>query len=144
MSSRLAVPGSVLLVGLVVAVMLGACGPGGPGAAASPSPAPSALPTPTPIGAPVTTPDGAAALVIATNRLFAGAVPLTQNLIGASRWWTAAAVAGGGYTIELTVGWGDCPAGCISRHVWTFSVTADGAVNLLGQTGDPVPASLPD
>lgn len=26
----------------------------------------------------------------------------------------------------FSVGWGDCPAGCISRHTWTATVTPDG------------------
>jgi hypothetical protein len=136
MSSSLIRFGAALLPSLVLTLVLTACGPA---ATTSPSPVPSPRPTPTPIGAPVTTPEQAATLVIATNRLFAGAVPLTENLIGASRWWTATALAGGGYTIELTVGWGDCQAGCIDRHIWTFTVSAEGTVKLTGETGDPVP-----
>lgn len=131
---------AALLLGLMTSILVAACGPG---AAPSPSPAPTARPTPTPITAPVSTPDEAAALVIATNSLFAGAMPLTPDVIGASKWWTATPLADGGYTIELTIGWGDCPAGCINRHVWTFEVDGNGAVRLIGETGDPVPESLP-
>lgn len=128
---------AVLLPGLLT-ILIAACGP-----AATPSPSPTPRPTPTPIAAPVTTPAEAAALVIATNALFTGAMPLTPDVIGASRWWTATPLAGGGYTIELTVGWGDCPAGCIERHVWTFEVDETGAVELVSETGDPVPSPLP-
>ncbi len=131
---------AALLLGLLTSILVAACGPA---AAPSPSPVPTARPTPTPIAAPVSTPDEAAALVIATNSLFAGAMPLTPEVIGASKWWTAAPLSDGGYRIELTVGWGDCPAGCIERHVWTFDVDATGAVRLVGETGDPVPAQLP-
>lgn len=43
--------------------------------------------------------------------------------------------------IELTysLGWGDCPAGCISRALWTFRVSPNGRVEYRGRTGDPLP-----
>jgi hypothetical protein len=129
-----------LVAGLVLSSILLACNPA---SMPSPSPLPSPEPTPTSIAAPVTTPEDAAALVIATDPRFAGAIPLTPDLIGGSKWWTATPREGGGYTIELTIGWGDCPAGCIDRHVWTFEVGADGSVKLVGETGNPVPNPLP-
>jgi hypothetical protein len=129
------------LAALSLVVLLAACGPA---ASSAPTPPPSARPTPTPIAPAVGTPEEAAARVIAVNPLFAGAIPLTPDVIGASKWWTAAPLAAGGYTIELTVGWGECPAGCIERHVWTFEVQPDGAVKLVKETGEPVPATLPD
>ena len=125
---------------LSLALVLAACGAA---SAPSPSPQPTPRPTPTPIVAQVSTPEAAAALVIATNPIFAGALPLTPDVIGATKWWTATPIAGGGYTIELTVGWGDCPAGCIERHVWTFEVSADGALKLVSESGDAVPTDLP-
>lgn len=132
---------SVFVPGLLVlATAIAACGPA---ASPTPSPAPSIRPTPTPIAARVATPADAAALVIATNPLFAGAIPLTPDVIGASKWWEATPLAGGGYTVVLTVGWGDCPSGCISRHVWTFDVKADGTLTPVSETGEPVPAVLP-
>lgn len=130
---------AILLPGLLMTILLAACG----GASTpSPSPAPTPRPTPTPIVAPVSTPEQAAALVIATDPRFAGTMPLSPDVIGASQWWTATPLAGGGYTIELTMGWGDCQAGCIERHVWTFEVGAEGTVELIGETGDPVPSPL--
>lgn len=36
-------------------------------------------------------------------------------------------------------GWGDCPAGCISRHFWGFSVNADGDVDFFGEGGNALP-----
>jgi hypothetical protein len=121
-------------------VALAACNaPGVP----SPSPEPTPRPTPTPITAPVATPEDAAALVIATDPRFAGAIPLRPDVMGASKWWKAEPLAGGGYRIELTIGWGDCPAGCIDRHVWTFDVDATGGLTLVGESGDEVPADLP-
>jgi hypothetical protein len=123
---------------LLCAAFLAACGPASPS-----SPPPSVRPTPTPIAAAVTTPAEAAALVIATDAQFAGAIELTPDIIGASKWWVAAPLAAGGFSVELTIGWGDCPAGCINKRVWSFSVDASGQVRLVGVSGDEVPASLP-
>lgn len=58
--------------------------------------------------------------------------------------------AGGGNDIEGTiergllrltysVGFGDCPAGCINRHYWFFDITEDGAARFRGTNGDPIP-----
>ena len=92
----------------------------------------------------VATPEEAAALVIASDPRFAGTIKLSPDNIGASRWWEAAALADGGFQIMLTIGWGDCPSGCIDRHSWVYRVTADGLVTLESETGDPMPAgSLP-
>ena len=45
--------------------------------------------------------------------------------------------------MKLTIGWGDCPAGCIERHVWTFDVDANGGLTLVSESGDEVPTDLP-
>jgi hypothetical protein len=127
-----------LLAALPLCAALVACS-----AASAPTPAPTVRPTPTPIAVTVTTPADAAALVIATSPLFAGTMELRPDVIGASRWWTAEPLATGGYRVELTVGWGDCMAGCIERHVWTYDVDATGGLKLVGETGDPVPSDLP-
>lgn len=121
-------------------ILLAACA-----SASDVSPTPIAPgPTPTPVGAVVESPEDAAALVIAADPRFAGTVRLDPGMIGASRWWEAEPLAGGGYRITVTIGWGDCPAGCINRHTWAFDVTADGQVTLIEEAGDPLPAgSLP-
>jgi hypothetical protein len=91
----------------------------------------------------VTNLDEAAALVIASDARFAGITKLDPNLIGASAWWEGQPTATG-FAIQITIGWGDCPSGCINRHVWSFSVTPDGDVTLDSETGDPLPpGSLP-
>ena len=113
------------------------------GTAPTSTPAPTPQPTPTPVTVPVSTAADAAAIVIASDPRFAGTMEQKPDVIGASRWWTAEPLPGGGYRIELTIGWGDCPAGCIERHVWTFDVDATGGLNLVGETGDPVPSDLP-
>ena len=120
-------------------VVLAACG----GAASTVAPTASARPTPTPVTAEVSSPGDAAALVIATNPMFTGAMAEDPNTIGASKWWVATPLANGGYEIVITVGWGDCMAGCIERHTWTYEVAADGTLELIADEGDPVPSDLP-
>ena len=117
------------------AVALAGCavGAGAPGSA---SPGLPTLPA-----APVLSPEDAAARVIATDPRFAGAAELVPGVIGASKWWRATPIGDGGYSIAITVGSGDCPAGCISKHTWTFMVTADGSVTPMGESGDPLPTS---
>ncbi len=44
------------------------------------------------------------------------------------------------WTVEYSVGFGDCFAGCIDRHFWTFRVYADGRVEFAGSRGPPPPA----
>ena len=131
---------SALLLPLAI-LLVAACGPGG--GSGTPPPSGSPEPTPTPIGSGVANVDEAAAIVIASDPRFAGVTKLDPNLIGASTWWEGVATDNG-YAITITIGWGDCPAGCIFRHVWNFSVTPDGDMTLNSETGDPLPAgSLP-
>jgi hypothetical protein len=123
---------------IVLAFLFAACSGGG----ATPSPSVAPKPSPTAMTVPVATEQEAANRVVATDPRFAGALKLSSDLIGQSRWWEAEQVAGG-WRIKLTIGWGDCPSGCIERHTWTYLVRSDGAVTLEGETGDPVPPSLP-
>jgi hypothetical protein len=59
--------------------------------------------------------------------------------------------AGSGNDIEATVepgllrlaysvGFGDCPAGCIKRHYWFFEIDEQGSVRYRGTNGDPIPS----
>ena len=116
-----------------------ACSPGG----GSGTPQPSNAPTPTPIGSPVATLEEAARIVIASDPRFSGVTKLDPNLIGASAWWEGRAIEGG-FEVTITLGWGDCPAGCINKHVWQYDVTPDGSLSLVSESGDPFPpGSLP-
>jgi hypothetical protein len=108
--------------------------------AALPSPsaaAPTASATSGAPGSP-TTAEAAAALVIASDARFTGIRPLDPDVIGQSSWYT---VRQGlvGWIVTITIGWGDCQAGCIDRHVWTYTVDASGAITLSGETG-PAPS----
>ena len=65
-----------------------------------------------------------------------------------SKWWVATPLSEGRYRIDITIGWGDCMAGCIDRHVWTYEVWPDGKVELVergrsgGSSGRRVAGSL--
>jgi hypothetical protein len=48
-----------------------------------------------------------------------------------------------GVRLDYSVGYGDCPAGCIGRRFYHFVVHADGTVEYLGASGAPPPARLP-
>jgi hypothetical protein len=76
--------------------------------------------------------------VLATDPRFAGVGPFDPDMIGQSAWYTVDP-ASDGWTVSVTMGWGDCPAGCIEKHVWTYSVTTSGSVTLLAETGPAVP-----
>jgi hypothetical protein len=49
--------------------------------------------------------------------------------------------SGDGWRLDYSVGYGDCPAGCIQRRTWSFSVSAAGMVRYLGASGSPPPGA---
>jgi hypothetical protein len=128
----------------------------GPTSTASPNPsgpptlaptlAPTAAPTPGPTGGggPVTVTSAAqaAALVFASDERWAQMTPLRPDFIGQSTWFEAFD-NGGSYSVNITVGAGDCEAGCIEHHTWQYSVDGSGTVALTGETGDDVQPPLP-
>jgi hypothetical protein len=134
---------SAVLFPILVLLVVGACASG-----AAPPATPSAQPSaasPAPsvtVVLPVTTPDDAAALVIASDPRFKGVVKQDAGLIGACCFYQATALGDGKFAVTIEIGWGDCPAGCINRHKWSFVVTPDGAVALQGETGPPIPAGV--
>ena len=103
--------------------------------------APSTPPSSTsPIQGVVDTPEEAVAAVVAFDPRFEGITPVLPDAIGQSSWYTVLPASGvGAYIVEMRVGWGDCQAGCIDEHVWTFVVQPDGSVALRSQRGEPVP-----
>ena len=94
--------------------------------------------SPTASGSPLTA-DQAAALVLESNPRFTGIAPRDPNLIGQAAWYEVGATADG-WQVEVRMGWADCPAGCIFQHVWLYAVAADGAVTLIEESGDRLPA----
>jgi hypothetical protein len=113
------------------------------GAASTTAPSPSSPPAdPTPAPTTVATVEEAAARVIELYPTFDGIGPTDPNVIGGCCSWQGSET-GDGFTVVFEVGWGDCPAGCIDRHAWTFAVARDGAVTLLDDAGSPVPSGMP-
>jgi hypothetical protein len=118
---------------VVLAIVVGGCA----GAGASSTPA--TLPTPS-VG-PVTTPEEAVARVIATEPRLTGIKARDPDLIGQGSWYEVVPASGvGAFLVTVQIGWGDCPAGCINGHSWTYAVGPDGTVTLQSEGGDPVPA----
>jgi hypothetical protein len=121
-----------LRLSILIPFLVAAC------ASSAPQPTPSAPP-----GGGVDSAAAAAARVFAAYPQFAAIGPFRNDMIGQCCWYEAAPVPDG-YTVKIHVGWGDCPAGCIEKHEWTFKVSAtDGSITLVSETGTPVPPGVP-
>jgi hypothetical protein len=80
------------------------------------------------------------AAVIAVEPRLTGIGPRDPNLIGQSAWYQVTPASWvGAFLVDIRVGWGDCPAGCIDEHTWTFAVQPDGTAQLQSEGGDVVP-----
>jgi hypothetical protein len=124
---------ALLLAIVSVAALVGAC-------ASSAAPSSSPAPSSPPFEGTVDTPEEAVAAVVAFEPRFAGIGPVDPDVIGQSSWYTVTPASGvGAYIVEIRVGWGDCQAGCIDEHVWTYVVQPDGSVALQSERGDAVP-----
>jgi hypothetical protein len=99
-------------------------------AAAACMPAPSVTPL---------TSGEAVDLVLQQNPLFAATAPRDPEVIGQADWYEVHETAEG-WQVEIRMGWGDCPAGCINEHRWTYAVSSTGDVDLVEESGDPLPA----
>jgi hypothetical protein len=114
------------------------------------TPAPSAPVTPPTSTAPATVPSPrqvtqvtsaaqAAAVVFESNPLFGSVSQPIAGVIGQSSSYQASQ-SGDGFNVSVTLGSGDCPAGCINEHTWNYSVSGDGRVTLVNEQGDPFEA----
>jgi len=118
--------GPLVLAALVLAALAACAGGATPGPSGSPAES-------------VTGPDQAVARVVAVQPEFEGIGPFDPDRIGGCCWYRVNSVEGG-YEVVFRIGWGDCPAGCIDEHLWTYRVGADGSVGLVAESGDPVPS----
>ena len=91
-----------------------------------------------PGGSPPIDAAAAARLALAQQDRFAGIGPLDENLIGQAAWYQVAD-DGDGWQVLIRIGWGDCPAGCINEHRWTYAVGRDASVELIHEEGDTLP-----
>ncbi len=82
-----------------------------------------------------TTAAEAAHVALAQQPRFAGIGPLQEDVTGQAAWYEVAEKAGG-WEVLIRIGWGDCPAGCINQHRWTYVVGNDGTVTLAHEEGD--------
>lgn len=128
----------ILLLSLLLAACSGRLGArGGSSDTPSASVAPSASGTPAASGPPAGA-TAAARLALAEQARFRGIGPYDPKLIGQAAWYKVAP-AGDGWQVQIRIGWGDCPAGCINEHRWVYDVTQDGSVRLVSQAGDALP-----
>jgi len=101
----------------------------------------------TSIQLPIDAADEAHAAVIASGAPFADFVLLDDELIGASQYYEVKGEPGSSATwiVVYTYGWGDCPAGCISRHTFVYQVDPVSGVALFdSQQGEALPADAPE
>jgi hypothetical protein len=123
----------VVAILMIIALVVAGCA-GGSGSDPGSSDSPGATQDP------ITTPEQAVAAVIAAEPRLTGIGPLDPDLIGQSSWVEVAPASGvGAFLVNVRVGWGDCPAGCISEHTWVYAVAPDGTVTLQSEGGEPVP-----
>jgi len=132
---------AVLVAAIVLAVAACTSAGVGPTATAPTTGSPPAPPPSTTPPVPITTPDEAARLVLASDPRFAGIGPYDPAAIGQAAWYEANA-EGDRFRVVVRIGWGDCPAGCIDEHRWTYEVTRDGTIRLVEETGPSLPPGL--
>ena len=127
---------------LAFVVLVAACGTSAatPASSASPSSAPA------PTANIIQSAADAARAVTNEVPLFAGIEPRDANLIGQATWYEAtpqeAAKPPVPWRVVFRVGWGDCPAGCIDEHTWTYEVGVDGSVTFVTEAGSAVPPAV--
>ena len=115
-----------LSVALLVALLAAACG----GSAAS-----SAVTgaTPGPVGSGL----GAVEAIRERAPLFDTFGIQNPDMIGQASFFTAEPT-NGGWRVVFETGWGDCPAGCIDRHTWSWDVAQGGTITFVGEDGSPL------
>lgn len=130
MTARILRPLLVAMSALVIASCAG-------GLSAS---VPTASPEPSAAG-PIVTAADAVERVITDNPRFTGMAARDPNLIGQANWYEVTPASGvGAFIVTMRIGWGDCEAGCIDEHTWTYVVGPTGFVTLQSESGSPVPS----
>ena len=103
-------------------------------------------PTPSPTPVFIDSPEAAAKAVAAVAPLFAGFPQKSATMIGARSWYEAARTEAAkpptDWNVTFSAGWGDCEAGCINVHSWTYRVGFDGSVSFTSETGPLLPADV--
>lgn len=123
-------------------LLLAACSaPAGAGSVAPvpSSSAPAPIVTPAPVPSSVTAAD-AVAIVLALDPRFAAVAARNPQMVGQGSWYVVTPDPAG-WRVEVQVGSGDCPAGCIDRRTWVYMVGPDGSASMISETGDPLPTA---
>ena len=130
---------TTLLAIIALPLLVAGCAAAAGTPATSPSASTGASLSPVPVT--VTTPEQAVARVILAEKRLTGIAAFDPNLIGQASWYKVAPGSGvGAFVVTVRLGWGDCPAGCIDEHTWVYAVAPAGAVSIVSEAGDPVPA----
>jgi hypothetical protein len=98
-------------------------------------------------GLPIDTPAEAHEAILDTGAPFEDFAFLGDGLIGASQYYEVKGEPGSAasWIVIYTYGWGDCPAGCISRHTFVYQVDpVTGEVRFDRQEGEALPAEAPE
>jgi hypothetical protein len=82
----------------------------------------------------------AAAVVFASNPIFNSIIPDPGTTVGQTAWYTASDDVNG-FVVSVTMGSGDCPAGCANNHTWNYAVSTSGKVTLASEQGPDVEPS---
>ena len=96
---------------------------------------------------PIDTPAEAHEAVLATGAPFGDFAFLNGGLIGASQYYEVKGEpdSAASWIVIYTYGWGDCQAGCISRHTFIYQLDpVTGEVLFDRQEGDALPADAPE
>lgn len=99
------------------------------------------------ISLPIDSPAEAHQAVLAAGAPFEDFSFLESGLIGASQYFEVKGEPGSSATwvVIYTYGWGDCQAGCISRHTFVYLVDpVTGDVTFDRQEGEVLPAEAPE
>jgi hypothetical protein len=118
-----------------ISLLVAACGGAAP--TASPVP-PAASASPAPSARPADSAQSAVDAVRARVPLLDGFGPKDPDLIGQATFWTATSTSAG-WEVTFETGWGDCQAGCIDRHTWSWTVKRDGSIAFVAEAGSALP-----
>ena len=100
-----------------------------------------------PIQLPIDTAAEAHAAVIASGTPFGDFVLRDDALIGASEYYEVQGESGSSapWIVTYTYGWGDCQAGCISRHTFVYHVDpVSGVTSFDSHQGEALPSDAPE
>ena len=99
------------------------------------------------ISLPIDSPTEAHEAILETGAPFGDFVFLDDGLIGASQYYEVKGEPGSAasWIVIYTYGWGDCQAGCISRHTFVYQVDpVTGEVLFDRQEGELLPVEAPE